>query len=279
MNNTKLLVLIVIGLLVVSVTVSAIMLIPRSDKGDENKNDKAPDVPPGLQKIVFIHYKKGFASPFCNDNGVCEQGEKKNCADCRNGGGEEESTCYAFLGKGVKWRDLPQNYVIDPDNEDGLSQSFIVSAITAGTEEWDAHTSTNLFGSYSIDHSATWDGWINSVPDGENEMVFDDYPQAGVIAVTVTWGYFTGKPSTRRIIEFDILYDTDFVWGDGEADSSVMDLQNIAVHEVGHGIGLGDLYNTGCIDETMYGYSGEGDIEKRDLNTGDIAGLHILYGP
>ena len=47
-------------------------------------------------------------------------------------------------------------------------------------------------------------------------------------------------------------------------------------HELGHGIGLADIYD--CELETMYGYSTEGDIIKRDLYDGDIAGLQKLYG-
>jgi predicted Zn-dependent protease len=54
-----------------------------------------------------------------------------------------------------------------------------------------------------------------------------------------------------------------------------MDLQNIATHEIGYGIGLADIYD--CDLETMYGYSGEGDIVKRDLYDGDITELQKLY--
>jgi hypothetical protein len=241
-------------ILLVSVTATAIP--------PEHSNGKGP------QKIVLIHYKNGFAKPACNNNGICEPelGEKKSCADCRNGG-NGESTCYKFLAKGVKWKDLPVDYVIHPDLDTG--------AISAGAEEWDSHTSANLVGSYSIDNGATWD---DEVPDGRNEMVFGDYDQAGVIAVTIIWGYFYGPPGQRRITEFDILFDTDFTWGDATKDSSVMDLQNIATHEFGHGFGLGDLYETSCIEETMYGYSTEGETSKRDLNAGDIAGIQELYG-
>ena len=55
-----------------------------------------------------------------------------------------------------------------------------------------------------------------------------------------------------------------------------MDLQNIATHEFGHAAGLDDYYQ--CDLETMYGYSYYGDIEKRDLYDGDIAGIQKLYG-
>jgi len=57
-----------------------------------------------------------------------------------------------------------------------------------------------------------------------------------------------------------------------------MDLQNIATHELGHGVGLGDLYITACSEETMYGYSNYGETKKRTLNAGDIMGIQKLYG-
>lgn len=279
MNKNKLLVLIVVALLVVSITVSAAMLIPRSGKGDENKNDKAPVAPPGLEKVVFIHYKKGFASPFCFNDGVCDElDQKPNCPDCKVSDPEPESTCYAFLGKGVKWPsdDLPVDL--------SIGKGLDLSVISLAAQEWDENTATQLFDAITSYPAATWDGWADSSPDGKNEMVFGDYPQTGVIAVAVTWGYYTGKPSQRKIIEFDILFDTDYDWYDCTKENCTvankgMDLQNIATHEIGHGIGLSDLYKAECSEETMYGYSWEGDIQKRDLNTGDIAGLHILYGP
>ena len=115
------------------------------------------------------------------------------------------------------------------------------------------------------------------MPDGRNELVFGNYSREGVIAITVIWGYFSGPPSRKQIVEFDILFDTDFTWGNAD-NSSVMDLQNIATHEFGHGIGLGDLYDAACFDGTMYGYSTEGEITKRTLNAGDIIGLRSIYG-
>ena len=76
-----------------------------------------------------------------------------------------------------------------------------------------------------------------------------------------------------------IFNSNGFTWGNSTIDgSSVMDLQNIATHELGHAIGLKDLYSSACNTETMYKYSGVGDVQKRDLNGGDIAGVIALYG-
>jgi len=213
--------------------------------------------PPQLEKKIFIHYKKDFAKP----------------PDA--GKGAREAACYDFMAKGLKWKTLPASYVIDSDNEDGLTQAFIVNAINLSAAEWDFDTSAGLFGTYTIDQNASWDG---DNPDGRNELVFDNYSDGNVIAITVVWGYFSVPPPLRAIVEFDVMFDTDFVWGDATKNESVMDLQNIATHELGHGIGLADVYETKCSTVTMYGYSWEGDVGKRTLEPADITGLQQLYG-
>lgn len=208
--------------------------------------EKATDNSPALEKYVFIHYKKGFAKP--------------------EGAGTKQPACYAYLSKGAKLKGI-KNFVISPE--------LNATTIWNSGQEWDSHTSASLFGRYYVDSTANWD---NSAPDGRNEFSIGNYPEPGVIAVTVIWGYFSGPPQTREIREFDVLFDTDYGWGNVDVNgASVMDRQNIATHEIGHGVGLADLYNT-CTEETMYGYSGEGETKKRTLNAGDIAGLQKLYG-
>jgi len=222
-----------------------------------------PDaVPPELEKRVFIHYGKPPGTP---GNGPPPKEE-------------DHSGHYVLLGKGVKWK-TTAIVVIDPDDS-GLSEEFIVAVISLSAEEWDdgaysewGGVPPNLFDGYSIVYDATFD---TDAPDGRNEVLFGDYPKTGVIAVTVVWGYFSGPPGWREIIEFDIMFDTDYPWGDAAIDPTVMDLQNIATHEFGHGAGLGDLYN--CELETMYGYAAYGEMIKRDLYIGDIAGIQKLYG-
>ncbi len=50
------------------------------------------------------------------------------------------------------------------------------------------------------------------------------------------------------------------------------------MHEIGHTLGLSDLYTNSCANVTMYGYSTEGDVERRSLEPADIAGLLSIYG-
>lgn len=224
------------------------------------KPDKAPRT---LERKVFIHYKKGHAKP----DWVADKKSPKD---------DGHSSHYALLGKGVVWKDgdLPLTVVVNPTIEEGVYYSSFDIAVEASLGEWDSHTLTDLFsGSVTTDYDATFD---YDSTDGLNEIVFGDYEEDGVIAICYTWGYFGGKPSSRMIVEFDIMLDTDFTWGDGAVDDTMMDVQNIVTHELGHGIGLADIYD--CDMETMYGYSGEGDTVKRDLYEGDIAGLQKLYG-
>ncbi len=75
-----------------------------------------------------------------------------------------------------------------------------------------------------------------------------------------------------------MLLNTDFAWGDATLNPERMDLQNIAVHELGHSVGLGDIYSTSCNSVTMFGYSTEGEISKRTLEQPDITGLQKMYG-
>ena len=82
---------------------------------------------------------------------------------------------------------------------------------------------------------------------------------------------------TKQIVEFDMVFNTFYQWGTTGA-SNQMDLQNIATHELGHAVGLADLYRSNTDKETMYGYSNFGDTAKRDLYLGDQAGIVKLYG-
>jgi len=223
---------------------------------DAGQNDNGPKI----EKTIHVLYKTAPAKPPGTPGG--------------GGGHGKDSGGYKTFGKGIVWKELPMDMVID-STDSGLSTSFVASAIWSGATEWDSHTSTDLFDTYTTG-AGTWD---DTTRDGRNEMVFENYADSNVIAVTITWGIFGGPPSGREIVEFDILFNTDYTWGDADVSgTAVMDLQNIATHEIGHGLGLADLYDSSDSLETMYGYGAYGETLKRDLYDGDIAGIQSLYG-
>ncbi len=216
-------------------------------------NSKAPEHSPvidsnwDLERIDFIHYAK---------------------PDNVGNPSKTSNSCYKLMG--IKWNTLPVRYVINPVNSQGLDYSFIANAISTSAETWDSDTSKELFNDlYVIDASARY-----RVFDSKNSIVFGPYSDNNVIAVTSVWYTRAGK----QIIEFDMLFNEYYIWGDAAIDPSVMDLQNIATHELGHSVGLDDIYTTTCSAVTMFGYSDEGDISKRTLEQPDITGLQKMYG-
>lgn len=185
----------------------------------------------------------------------------------KGGGRGGKSSCFTFLGN-ARWR-VTEDYVLD-----ATSRSFGTS-ITDSFETWDAEVSFNVFGMEDI--SATVDGPDTVSPDGKNEIMFGIVESPGAIAVSIVWGIFSGPPSQRRIVEYDVIFDdVDFAWAT-TGSPGVMDVQNIATHEFGHCLGLGDIYDSTCSEETMYGFAVGGETKKRDLNSGDITGVRKLY--
>ncbi len=258
----KLIPFLIVALLFLAVAVSAAIVIPAADQAKDNAKgpEKSPAIsdnwgltPPGLEKIEFIHYKDGKVKVV--------------------GGAAKAPTCYKFITPTkVRWKVLPVSYVINPTNSQALDENFIASAVFNSAETWDARTSKELMNdAYTVDYSASY-----GVQNYANSIVFGNYPTTGVIAVTSVWY----NPATKAIVEFDIMFDTDWTWGDATVNPTVMvmDLQNIATHELGHGVGLGDVYDSACSEVTMYGYSDYGEFKKRTLEQPDITGLQTLYG-
>ncbi|MEM3955666.1 MAG: matrixin family metalloprotease [Candidatus Bathyarchaeia archaeon] len=225
--------------------------------------------PPDIEQVIFIHFAKGKAKPPSGETGY-----------------------YKLIG--AKWQNFPVHLEVNPDAHGQLKGNLtpvdIVYTIQLAAEEWDEGAysgwgglAPNLFnGSIAlrqINVTITNKGyddlaWTRDKLDGCNTIVWGDYPTEGVIAVTILWY----NKATKTIIEFDIVLDTDYTWGDATQDSGVMDLQNIVTHELGHGIGLGDVYQSPAYQETMYGYSYAGETSKRDLYIGDKTGATKLYG-
>ncbi len=245
----KLFRLLLSGLLLLSLTPTVYAAAPDADRGP-------------LSKVTFIHYRN---PRFPTDIISFARGNKPT-----PGGA---SACYTFLASGARWK-TTEPYQLNPSNIFGLSPQFVSASFDSGTSAWDNQVSFAVFGAPSLNSGADF-SFDNA--DGQNVAKFGSYNDPDVIAVTNVWGYFGGRPSTRELVEWDMLISDSFVWGDATVDSTRMDLPNIVTHELGHSAGLGDLYNTDCQTATMYGYGTEGETSKRDLDVGDIAGITKLY--
>ena len=244
-----------LAVLAVLITLGALWILPASAKSDRERRV--------LSKVTFIHYRRGHAKP-PSPPGLDKKGR--------------EQGDYTYIANGAKWR-VEENFLINPSSEqnpDGSQDGVIIGAALDAMDEWEAagDGALPIFGDLFPNPGVAYG---NGAFRGYNTVSFGDYGDSSVIGVTSVWGYFTGKPRDREIIEAHVLLNDQFVWGDALADPSLMDVQNILTHELGHAGGMGDLYDTTASEETMYGYSGEGETKKRDLYFGDAAGIARLY--
>jgi len=229
-----------------------------------------------VEGYIFVHYKKGYAKPSgtCG-NGVCESGEnaKKCPIDC--GSSEPDtSSCYDFMARGAKWKTV-ESYLINPSNSRGLDESVIASNFISDISKWESATGQAILGTGTTTSMALEADTIS--PDGLNEAYFGSIDEPGAIAITIVWGVFGGAPKNRELVEWDQVYDeVDFDWSLA-GDPLKMDFESIATHELGHSIGLSDLYTGECAEQTMYGYASEGETKKRTLEAGDVKGASELY--
>lgn len=211
-----------------------------------------------VEGYAIIHYAQGNAH-----------------AGGRNVGGSTQ--CYTYSVKGVKWRTV-EPWLVNPANTRGLDPAYVLSNLSADISKWEDATDGIISNGTGVnvlgDGSATTATLVadTSAPDGQNEVYFANVSTEGAIAVTIVWF----NRFTKRFVEWDQVYDhVDYDWS-ATGEVGKMDFENIATHELGHSVGMGDLYNS-CTEETMYGFAAFGETKKRDLNAGDIAGVNALY--
>jgi len=79
----------------------------------------------------------------------------------------------------------------------------------------------------------------------------------------------------KSALESDVSYNTRYGWS---TSGSNYDVETVALHELGHTIGSGDIYGKAAYSadtrQVMHYYTGV----KRTLGNGDKTGAWILYG-
>ncbi len=181
--------------------------------------------------------------------------------------------CYGYLTRGAKWKTL-EDYLVDPENARGLSADFVRSNLAFDIGKWESAATKNILGN---EITGLVDGADTVIPDGKNEVYFADITDTNAIAVTIVWGYFSGSPQSRALVEWDQVYDdVTYDWS-SSGEPGKMDFENIATHELGHSVGMNDIYDSACTEVTMYGYADYGETKKRTLEQPDITGVYNLY--
>jgi hypothetical protein len=157
-----------------------------------------------------------------------------------------------------------------------ISQPDFYAAVDAGFAAWDSETSRALF----FNGGTVTKGKIGG-KDGTSLIGFGK-TSGTVVATVYTW-YNTKK---KILLESDVMLSNALQWstnpgatGDCGGETGKYDVQNTITHEVGHMVGLRDLTATSQNAQTMYSGAASRELFKRTLSSGDLAGLHYLYGP
>jgi Matrixin len=134
-------------------------------------------------------------------------------------------------------------------------------------------------------------GFTSALPSQEDNLTvlgFEPEPDMERVLGATS---FVVDVSTGDILESDVFFNTIFTWSVAPAgDAARFDLQSVALHEIGHVIGLGhsalgetEIRSTGgrrvlASSAVMFPISlGPGSIADRTLQPDDIAGVSALY--
>lgn len=176
-----------------------------------------------------------------------------------------ESNPYDFVVTfgygGHKWPFAGATYYV---NTSGVDDALRESLVDAGAAVWNAAGSgftftdggPTLFGKAKDGFNVI--SWAAGLPDGVIGQASSYYDASG------------------NMTEADVQFSNAFAWGTGTAGSGTMDIQTIAMHEIGHWLKLLDQYMDGDSSKVMYGYGSENQ-QKRALTAGDTAGIQWIY--
>jgi hypothetical protein len=245
MMKTKILIAVLVSLLMILAVSPGIPAGNRTDEQGQDA-DKGPKAPPEIGMVTFVNIPYWNTPPWYPD------------------GCDENAETYRLVRGGLQWGILPVDCTVYTSG----APTGAINAITPAFDEWEKYTSTNIYGTISVnDQDPPPMNGSNTVSWG----IIDGL--GGAIAVT----QFMFWVNTKELIKFDIIFDVEEPWAlDGS--ESAFDVQNVMTHELGHTLVLDDLRSPRDGALTMHAYTWPGDVTKSDLGLGDILGIQAIYG-
>jgi len=176
-----------------------------------------------------------------------------------------------------------------------LTEESVRNAIAAAANAWDDAAAQNIFADQSVvkvDNSLQVDDPFTSTPVSDGYSVNGWWSLgSSYLGIARWWSNGQLSDGYYSITEADIWYNKDkqwtVDWNTAVGNGFVYDLQSVATHELGHSIGMGDIYSTAYggtlpssdprtsdFEQVMNVYDGP----QRTLGNGDRTGVQKLYG-
>jgi hypothetical protein len=171
-----------------------------------------------------------------------------------------------YATNGHTWGTNQVLYYVNP-NSVWLSPSAAVSAIQAGAQAWSSQSLANI----QLVYAGSTNG--SSLTLNNKNEVFLRNDSNGLVGETYWWYDGSG-----HLVDADVVFhEGGFHFYTGSGCSGGVYLEDVAIHEFGHALGLAhsSVANV-TMEPSMPGYC---DLTQMSLESDDIAGIESLYPP
>ena len=233
---------------------------PRIQRGEAGRRDLAPQPPPSARPLLVACLATAVV--------LCDAPPAAPYAITLAGSGP--STV-------LRWPTKNMAYHLHPDCSPDLPASVCLQALRDSFAQWTGHDCSDASFTELGTSTHTALTSIGGASNGKNELAFiEDSWAYGSFVLGVTGPFFSGDGA---IVEADIAFNgVHHTWSTDGASAGTMDVMNVAVHEIGHYLGLQHaLTGYDPTDPPTMAPQADPSLKSRDPEADDIAGLCFLY--